>query len=144
MKKANNKLEATSEIVAVPFSPTAQNGKEGLGSESSSKSVGRLKEDVQKPKLKSFASFLDEEHGPIGTKSREDFQKSYEYFNLGELIKEVRIQRGLTQEQLAEKVGMNKSYISRIENSAKDIRFSTLLKIIGAMDARFRYAIDLV
>ena len=49
---------------------------------------------------------------------------------MGALIHEARIERGMTQEELAEKCGTNKSYISRIENNIKDVRISTLQKII--------------
>ena len=49
---------------------------------------------------------------------------------LGVLLEEARLKLGMTQEELAEKCGTNKSYISRIENNASDIRLSTLMKII--------------
>ncbi|MBX2930779.1 MAG: helix-turn-helix transcriptional regulator [Chitinophagaceae bacterium] len=46
------------------------------------------------------------------------------------MIQELRKEQGLTQEQLAEKCGTTKTYISRIENNASDIRLSTLMRII--------------
>ena len=51
-------------------------------------------------------------------------------FKLGALIYEARLEKGLTQEELAEKCGTNKAYISRVENDIKDVRISTLQKII--------------
>ena len=49
---------------------------------------------------------------------------------LGALIYAARKEKGLTQEELAEKIGSTKSYISKIENDIKEIRLSTLKKII--------------
>jgi HTH-type transcriptional regulator/antitoxin HipB len=49
---------------------------------------------------------------------------------LGSLLLQARIEKGLTQEQLAEKCGTNKAYISKVENNLKDIRMSTLKKIV--------------
>ena len=81
-------------------------------------------------KLKSFDIHLDENYGKPGTKSREKFDEEFETFRLGVLIQEARKKQQLTQQQLAEKVGTTKNYISRIENDASDIRLSTLMRII--------------
>jgi DNA-binding XRE family transcriptional regulator len=73
---------------------------------------------------------LDAKYGKRGTEKREKFQEEFEAFRLGVLIQEARKSQNLTQQQLAEKVGTTKSYISRIENNASDIRLSTLMRII--------------
>jgi len=80
--------------------------------------------------LKSFDIHLDENYGKPGTKTREKFEEDFETFRLGVLIQEARKKQHLTQQQLAEKVGTTKNYISRIENDASDIRLSTLMRII--------------
>jgi DNA-binding XRE family transcriptional regulator len=79
---------------------------------------------------KSFAEHLDMEYGPIGTPERNRYEDGFEVFRLGFFIEERRRARGLTQEQLANKCNTTKSYISRIENGASDIRLSTLMRII--------------
>ena len=79
----------------------------------------------------SFAEHLDEQYGKRGTKKREKYEEEFEAFKLGVLIQEMREKKNLTQEQLAEKCGTSKSYISRIENNASDIRLSTLMRIIN-------------
>ena len=56
--------------------------------------------------------------------------QEFETFKIGVLIQEARKKQHLTQQQLAEKVGTTKNYISRIENNASDIRLSTLMRII--------------
>lgn len=80
--------------------------------------------------LTSFADHLDQEYGKRGTKKREAYEQEFEAFKIGVLIQELREQQNLTQEQLAEKCGTTKSYISRIENNASDIRLSTLMRIV--------------
>ena len=78
----------------------------------------------------SLAEFKDEFYGEKGTAKRDSLEKGYKQFKLGVLIHEARIEKGLTQEQLATKSGTTKSYISRIENNIKEVRFSTLQKIV--------------
>lgn len=73
---------------------------------------------------------LDEKYGVRGEGKREEWEQQFEAFQLGVLLEEARTKLGMTQEELAEKCGTNKSYISRIENNASDIRLSTLMKII--------------
>ena len=74
--------------------------------------------------------FKDKHYGKRGTAKRDTLQEGYESFKIGALIHEARLEKGLTQEELAEKVGTTKSYISKIENNLKEVRFSTLKKIV--------------
>ncbi len=80
--------------------------------------------------LTSFADHLDKQYGKRGTAKRETYEQGFEAFKLGVLIQEMREKQNLTQEQLATKCGTTKSYISRIENNASDIRLSTLMRIV--------------
>ena len=75
--------------------------------------------------------FKDKHFGVIGSKKRNELDEGYENFKLGSLIHEARIEKGLTQAELAEKVGTTKSYISKIENNIKEVRLSTLQKIVN-------------
>lgn len=54
----------------------------------------------------------------------------YESFKIGVLLQQARLEKGLTQEELADRVGTTKSYISKIENNIKEARISTLQKIV--------------
>ena len=83
-----------------------------------------------KNNTKTLSQLIGEQYGKKGTPKRDKFDKGYESFKLGALIHEARLEKGLTQEQLAEKCGTNKSYISKVENDIKDVRISTLQKII--------------
>ncbi len=80
--------------------------------------------------LTSLDELLDKEYGKKGVDKRDDFENGFEEFKLGVLIQQARLEKGLTQEQLAEKCGTNKSYISKVENNIKDVRLSTLQKIV--------------
>ncbi len=87
---------------------------------------------------------LDTKYGNSGTSTREKFQEDFEVFKIGVLIQEARKSRNLTQQQLADKVGTTKSYISRIENDASDIRLSTLMRIIReGLDGQLKLSLDL-
>jgi HTH-type transcriptional regulator / antitoxin HipB len=83
----------------------------------------------KKNNLTSFTSHLDDQYGVRGTEIREQFEEEFEAFKLGVMIHELRKEQGMTQEQLAQKCGTTKTYISRIENDASDIRLSTLMRI---------------
>lgn len=80
--------------------------------------------------LTTLEEFKEKNYGKKGTKKREELESGYENFKIGALIHDTRIELGMTQEQLAEKVGTTKSYISKIENNVKEARISTLQKII--------------
>ncbi|MBK9222430.1 MAG: helix-turn-helix transcriptional regulator [Saprospiraceae bacterium] len=68
--------------------------------------------------------------GKAGTKKREELEEGYINFKIGNMLQEARLKKGLTQQELADRVGTTKSYISKLENSVKEARFSTLEKII--------------
>ena len=84
----------------------------------------------KKTNLTSFRTHLDKQYGKRGSSKREKYEQEFEAFMLGAMLQEMRHEKGLTQEELAEKCGTTKNYISRIENNASDIRLSTLMKII--------------
>ena len=79
--------------------------------------------------IKSFENLLDLEHGKIGTETRSKFEENAQMFIISEMLKEARKNANLTQEQLAEKAGTKKSYISKIENGRGNIQLSTLIRI---------------
>ena len=85
---------------------------------------------VTKRNTTTLDELLDDKYGKRGAKKREEWEQEFEAFRLGVLLEQARLKLGMTQEQLAEKCGTNKSYISRIENNASDIRLSTLKRII--------------
>ena len=94
--------------------------------------------------LKSLDSFNEQQYGKEGTARRNKFEKGFEAFKLGALIQQARLKKGLTQEQLAQRCGTNKGYISKVENNIKDVRISSLLKIVeeglgGTIEMKIRF-----
>ena len=79
--------------------------------------------------LRTFDELIEREHGKIGTESRNLYEEKATMFIVSEMLKEARREANLTQEQLAEKAGTKKSYISKIENGKGNIQLSTLIRI---------------
>ncbi len=77
-----------------------------------------------------FDELLDKNYGKAGTPERINFEAKAKAFAIGELIKEERRLAHLTQQELADKTGTKKSFISRIENGHTDIQLSTLYKLL--------------
>lgn len=88
-----------------------------------------------------FEEILDIEYGPQGSPERNAFEKDADAFILAERLKEERIKAGLTQEQLAERIGTKKTYISRLENGKADVQLSTLYRIFEGLGKRVRLTI---
>ena len=79
--------------------------------------------------IKTFDELIEQEHGKIGTESRNAYEEGAQMFIISEMLKEARKKAKLTQQQLAEKAGTKKSYISKIENAKGNIQLSTLIRI---------------
>ena len=80
--------------------------------------------------IKRFEDILAEKYGEKGTPSRDKYDADSLAFRLGIMLKEARKEAQLTQEELAERTGTKKSYISRIERGLSDIQISTYYKLI--------------
>ncbi len=85
---------------------------------------------MKKNSMTTLHQFKDQQYGKVGTAKRDELDAGYENFKIGAMIHDARLEKGLTQEELAEKTGTTKSYISKIENNVKEARFSTLQKIV--------------
>lgn len=81
-------------------------------------------------KIADWNEHLDKKYGQIGTPTRTEFESKAKSFVIGELLKDERQKANMTQQELAEKTGTKKSYISRVENGYTDIQLSTLYKLI--------------
>lgn len=79
--------------------------------------------------VRNFDELLDLKYGKIGSDKRDNFEEKAQYFVISEMLKDARKEANMTQEQLAQKVGTKKSYISRLENGKCDIQLSTLYRI---------------
>ena len=79
---------------------------------------------------KTINDLFDQKYGKKGIKSRGEFEQKAEAYMVAELVKESRKRANLTQEQLANRINVKRSYISKIERASSDVRISTLRKII--------------
>jgi ribosome-binding protein aMBF1 (putative translation factor) len=97
--------------------------------------MARPKLDLEKIKkeLPTMNDYLDANYGKIGTPEREEFSKNATAFYYGELIKETRKEKHLTQQQLADKIGKERAYIAKIEQGKTDMQISNFVQIINAL-----------
>jgi len=80
--------------------------------------------------ITTFDEHLDQRYGKIGSLKRTEFEIKAKAFAIGEILREARKEAQMTQEQLAQKTGTRKSFISRIENGHSDIQLSTLYRLV--------------
>ena len=91
------------------------------------------KDEMTRLGLTPIEDLITEDFGAVGTPERITFDASCDSFIIGEKIREMRNQAGLTQEQLAEKIGISVKYISRIETGKSGIKTQTLIKYINLL-----------
>jgi DNA-binding XRE family transcriptional regulator len=92
----------------------------------------------------SLDTMIDKHIGVRGTPKREAFENELRIDLLGDAIKQVRLERHLTQQQLGELVGVQKAQISKIENSIKNIRFETILKVFNALGTKVSFRVEMM
>jgi HTH-type transcriptional regulator / antitoxin HipB len=98
---------------------------------------------ANKLKTVSLDTMIDKHIGKRGNERREAFENELRIDLLGQAIKQARQERNLTQEQLGNLVGVQKAQISKIENSAKNARFETILKVFDALGAKVNFNVEL-
>jgi HTH-type transcriptional regulator / antitoxin HipB len=94
-------------------------------------------------KTYSLDELTDKYIGKKGTPKRDEFEQELRIDLLGHAVKQARLERKLTQEQLGELVGVQKAQISKIENSATDARFDTILKVFKALKAKVNFTVEI-
>jgi len=98
---------------------------------------------ANKFKTVSLDTMIDKHMGMPGTERREAFENELRIDLLGYAIKQARQERNLTQEQLGALVGVQKAQISKIENSIKNARLETILKVFDALGAKVNFNVEL-
>ena len=94
------------------------------------------KTELKNLDLTPIEDLITEDFGPLGTPGRDQFEMECDAFIIGEQLKVERLKAGLTQDQLAEKIGTKKSFISRVERGRADIQLSTLVKLFRGLGRR--------
>lgn len=90
--------------------------------------------DKVEKELSTMNDYIDTNCGAVETPQREVFQAKALAYYYGELIRETRKEKELTQEELAKKVGKNRAYIAKIEQGKTDLQLSNFLALLRALD----------
>jgi DNA-binding XRE family transcriptional regulator len=95
-------------------------------------------------KIKTYTleELTDKHIGKRGTEKRDQFEFDLKLDILGDMIKKARKEQHLTQEQLGQLIGVQKAQISKIESNAKDVRFSTILRVFEALKAKVKMTVE--
>lgn len=91
----------------------------------------------EKKALHNAERIMEEKFGPLGTESREIFHEKAMAWYYGEILRNKRIELKLTQQELADRTGAKRSYISRIEKGETDMQLSSFLRIAKALGLSF-------
>ncbi|HLG04035.1 MAG TPA: helix-turn-helix transcriptional regulator [Bacteroidia bacterium] len=97
----------------------------------------------RKMKLYTMDQIKDEFIGKRGTGKREKYEQDLKMELLGDMIKQVRLERNLTQDQLGKLIGVQKAQISKLENNATNVTMETLLRVFTALKAKISFHIEL-
>ena len=89
------------------------------------------------------SKMLSEEFGEKGTPQREVFDAKAKAWYYGEILRDRRKALGITQKELAEKIGRERTYINRIEKGETDMQLSSFLRIIDALGINLRLDISI-
>jgi HTH-type transcriptional regulator/antitoxin HipB len=89
-----------------------------------------------------LSELKDKTLGKVGTPKRDKYEQELRVEILAEQIKQLRIERKLTQEQLGKLVGVQRAQISKMENNTGNVTISTLMKIFGALKAKVTFEIE--
>lgn len=95
------------------------------------------------PGITSGNKYLDEKYGPKGTPGRDAFEAKAEAYYYGEMLRTRRKELGLTQKELAEQIGRERSYINRIEKGETDMQLSSFLRIATALGITVQLTVNL-
>ncbi len=106
--------------------------------------TGKTHREMANKKIKTYTleELTDKHIGKKGTPRREQFEFDLKLEILGDMIKKARQEQHLTQEQLGHLIGVQKAQISKIENNAKDVRFSTVMRVFDALKAKVKMTIE--
>lgn len=97
----------------------------------------------KKMKMMSLDELKDRDIGKIGSPERDQYEFELKMEVLGDMIKSVRKERNLTQEQLGQLIGVQKSQISKLERNTKNMTIETILKVFNALKANVKFSVQL-
>ena len=100
-------------------------------------------ETTKKMRIMSLDQLKDKHIGEVGTDERDKYEFDLKIEILGDMIKSVRKERHLTQEQLGELIGVQKSQISKLERNTRNVTIETVLKVFKALKANVKFSVEM-
>lgn len=100
--------------------------------------------DSNELKMYTLDQAKDKHLGKIGTEKRDKFEYELKLDILGEMIKQARKERHLTQSELGKLIGVQKSQISRLERNTKNVTLETILRVFKALKAKVNFNVELL
>ncbi len=99
--------------------------------------------EINELKMFSFDEIKNEFIGKKGTEKRNLYEQELQLEILGDLIKKVRLERNLTQQDLGNLIGVQRAQISKLENNTTNVTMDTILRVFGALKAKVSFNVEL-
>lgn len=103
-----------------------------------------MKNKEKELEIFTFDQIKDEFIGEIGTEKRTLYEQELQLEMLADLIKKIRLERNMTQEELGKRIGVQRAQISKLENNATNVTVETILKVFGALKAKVNFNVELL
>ena len=98
--------------------------------------------ETRKAKMMTLDQIKDKHLGKVGTPDREPYEFDLKIEVLAEMIKAVRKERNMTQEELGKLIGVQKAQISKLERNTKNVTLDTILKVFEALQAKIKFSVQ--
>ena len=106
--------------------------------------ISEMKNNEKELEMFSFDKIKDEFIGEIGTVKRTLYEQELQVEIIGDLIKKVRLERKLTQEELGKLIGVQRAQISKLENNTTNVSIETILRVFSALKAKVNFTIEIL
>jgi HTH-type transcriptional regulator/antitoxin HipB len=103
-----------------------------------------MKTNNKNLEMYTFNQIKDEFIGEIGTERRTQYEQELQFEIVGDLIRKVRLERNLTQEELGKLVGVQRAQISKLENNITNVTMETVLKVFKVLKTKINFNIELL
>ncbi|NBR13583.1 MAG: XRE family transcriptional regulator [Crocinitomicaceae bacterium] len=103
-----------------------------------------MKNNVKELEMFSFEEIKNEFIGEVGTAKRIVYEQELQLEILGDLIKKIRLERNMTQEELGKLIGVQRAQISKLENNTTNVTIETILRVFSALKAKVNFNVEIL
>ncbi len=103
-----------------------------------------MKNNVKELEMFSFEEIKNEFIGEVGTAKRTVYEQELQLEILGDLIKKIRLERNMTQEELGKLIGVQRAQISKLENNTTNVTIETILRVFSALKAKVNFNVEIL